>query len=710
MRVPTRPILRPVLLAALCVSPTAATGADDPPRPPTGEVRLASGRVVAYTIHFDRNSLRDSLRLGDGLIALTSSGTLLRFASPTVGLVRERIGTEEVTCLGRGEGEMVLAGLADGRVCRVDPATLDLTEIVKLPAAPRWVGWIAAVGNRPAGLVVATRQLKPTGAGGERRMQPRSVVNDLATGKAFTLEEVATTFLLDRAGRLWLGADRGEWGGRVARVDLVRGTLAEVPPAPAREPGGEASWEGVYGFVELRDGQVWAFGGTSHMGFNSGVITRVDGVEPRPLFAFEPPRGRAQQPDPAGPRLPITQVVEEEGGLLVFSYSDVFRVDRALSTWKRAATLDIGYRWGRPDAVGAYPSVCAVHPPRRPGEPYLLATVADGYVLLEGGKATPHGLPGQLGAAGVYGMENTAEGTFFFESNEGLPAWRLGAKGWETASLAPPVEPDPADAAAALEAGQRSWFSTRVLAGADGAIFTVSGTTVSPGTRTTARRVGGRPERMGRETSSLYPSASFLTAGGTLWNAYQGELKRFQHGRWEAVAQLPEGEGLSRPKSLNADGPPWLLLDYYAGNLWRLEHGAGGEDPRLARVEIEEGGKALRIRDAIPWPDGALLLASDAGLRAYAPATAKLSRAELPEPARPAATLARDGRGRLWLGGKDGLWLVEPGGKTPEAFAGVPWLDRTEVRALSPDPHHVDGVIAALGPRGVAFVRARQKP
>ena len=40
-------------------------------------VRLASGRVVDYAIHFDRNSLDDSVRVGGGLIALTSSGAHL---------------------------------------------------------------------------------------------------------------------------------------------------------------------------------------------------------------------------------------------------------------------------------------------------------------------------------------------------------------------------------------------------------------------------------------------------------------------------------------------------------------------------------------------------------------------------------------------------------------------------------------------------------
>ncbi len=81
------------------------------------------------------------MRVRDDLISVTSSGALLGFELPAVRLVRERIDTEEVTCLGRGEGAAVLAGLGDGRVCRVDPATLKLTELTKLPASPQWLGW-----------------------------------------------------------------------------------------------------------------------------------------------------------------------------------------------------------------------------------------------------------------------------------------------------------------------------------------------------------------------------------------------------------------------------------------------------------------------------------------------------------------------------------------------------------------------------------------
>ena len=338
----------------------------------------------------------------------------------------------------------------------------------------------------------------------------------------------------------------------------------------------------------------------------------------------------------------------------------------------------------------------------------MLATIGDGYVTLDGAKATPHSLPGQLEAAFVDEVRNTSEGTFFFENDEELPPWRLGAKGWEVASLAPPFESNEAGDVDNFEQGQKDWYETRVLVGAGGEIYTVSGSGASPGTRTTTRRIGGKPERIGRETSGLNPSDSFLTADGTLWNADFGELHRFEKGRWEIVAPLPR-DGPFRLDSVSKNGPPWLLLDQFKRNLWRLEHGARWGNPRLTLVDIREGGKALHVDGAIPWSDNELLLATDIGLRAYAPSTKNLTRVQLPEPERPATRLARDRLGRFWLGGKSGLSMVAPGQKTPETFDGVPWLGRNEVRALSPDPQRDDGVIVALGRRGVAFVRARRR-
>jgi hypothetical protein len=53
--------------------------------------------------------------------------------------------------------------------------------------------------------------------------------------------------------------------------------------------------------------------------------------------------------------------------------------------------------------------------------------------------------------------------------------------------------------------------------------------------------------------------------------------------------------------------------------------------------------------------------------------------------------------------------MSEPGGKTLESFDRPPWIQQSEVNAVAPDPRHVDGVIVALGARGVVFVRALPK-
>ena len=341
----------------------------------------------------------------------------------------------------------------------------------------------------------------------------------------------------------------------------------------------------------------------------------------------------------------------------------------------------------------------------------MLATIGDGYVVMDGQKTTSHAIPGQLAAAYVSVIVNTSEGTLYSSGDDRQPTWRLGANGWEIVSLAPPFEPAPDGAFAEFEKSEDEWYETRVLNGPGGMISTLSGTRSGTSTRVTAPRVDGKTKQMGRETSDLSPSYSFITADGTLWNACFNEVRRFQNGRWESVQQVPERNAPSfNVKPVNSDGPPWLLLDDFRHELWRLDHGAMGENPRLSRVEIREDGKALAVSRAIPWSDGTLLLATRVGMRAYAHATGMLSRVNLPESPQPATVLVRDGLGRLWWGNHNGLGPSEPGAKTPEIFDRVPWLGRSQVYALAPDPHHADGVIVALGSRGVAFVRAHQKP
>jgi ligand-binding sensor domain-containing protein len=173
---------------------------------------------------------------------------------------------------------------------------------------------------------------------------------------------------------------------------------------------------------------------------------------------------------------------------------------------------------------------------------------------------------------------------------------------------------------------------------------------------------------------------------------------------------VPDAKGHYQMTAINMDGPPWLLRDRINRTLWQLDHGAQASNPRLTRVEIREGDTTLQSSAAIRWSNGMFLLATERGLRVFDVASKQLTKVDFPEPPQAATTIARDGLGRLWLGCTNGLYVVEPAEKFLEPLDRVPPVRRNEIHALSADPQHADGVIVALGSRGVAFVRVLRKP
>ncbi len=556
-----------------------------------------------------------------------------------------------MTCLGRGEDGAVLAGFADGRIGRVDPANLAVTEIARMPGKVQWVG-TTGVAGRPAkprvvSVVEAMKWVKNDE--GERVEVPYSLVHDPDSGKTYDPEarseipagRSATAFLLDSKHRLWLGADNGEWGGWCSCVDLDRGRVHPV------------AGFNVFGFIELRDGQVWAFGGSDHLGVASGFIARVDTGKAQSLHRLDngPPIRRQLEemrkaaglepreakvdpgPEPPFPTdrpfAPVTHVVEDSrtGALVVVSFSDIYRTDARLGRWEKVHHLKIRYRDGRPDAVGTYPSVRSVLPVEGPGQPMglLFATRVDGLIRLVDGRETSHALPGQLGAEYVDRIEGSAEGVLVFDGSDEDAPWRFRDGAWSTVSFAPPFEKDPREP---VVPGfrSRSWSKTRVLVGRDGAIFTINVGPITPGTRTTARWRDGKAEVLGRHASTLEPSSCFLTPDGQIWNADEHQLRRFAGGLWSHASRFlwpPEanlednlgiGWGL---RTVNEAGPPWIVLDGHNELLLRLTYRRGVQGPALGVIVQTEAGREprLKVRDAIAWTKGELLLATDRGLR-----------------------------------------------------------------------------------------------
>src|SRR5262249_34252174 len=141
----------------------------------------------------------------------------------------------------------------------------------------------------------------------------------------------------------------------------------------------------------------------------------------------------------------------------------IYRTDARLARWEKAHELKIAYRGGRPDAVGAYPSIRTVLPIRQAGGPMglLFATRLGGLIRGDGGKTTSHALPGQLGAEFIEGIEDSREGLLVFGGSRDGGDWRYRGAGWEPASFAPPYEPaDPKGFEAQMRPRRVRWFES----------------------------------------------------------------------------------------------------------------------------------------------------------------------------------------------------------------------------------------------------------
>ncbi len=542
--------LAPLVVLALWNPP--CSGAEPGSSSPAGVVRLTSGPTAHYAYHYDRNALAELVRAGDAVIARTDSGNLLRFDRATLKLTKEWFGPVPVTCLGRGEGDIVLAGFADGRVGRIDPASLAMTELARLPAHLQWVGAVTAGAGemaKPRVVAVVEQKKRIKNDEGELVEVPFSMVHDSGSGKTYDVEARsqipdglgAGAFLLDSKHRLWLGADNGEWGGWWARVDLDTGQVVRA----------QESRSGIEGFSELHDGQVWAFGGMTHLEVISAFIRRVDpghagrlySLDNGPLFARqmkeamknaglkEPEAKGAPEPEPPFPTdrpyWPITHVLDDPGTgtIVVVAAGGIYRTDARLARWEKVHELKVGDRLGHGNEFAAYLSVRSVVPVEEPGKPMglLFATQIDGLIRLADGKQTVHALPGQLGAEMVRRIESSTEGLLVFEGMEDKP-WQLRDGSWSTVSFAPPFEKAPDEPVVQGVPSGPNWSASRVLVGRDGAIFTVSRGFLNPGTRTTARWRGGKAEVLGRRELGARPRDLLHHAGWTALECGQGAV------------------------------------------------------------------------------------------------------------------------------------------------------------------------------------------
>ena len=470
---------------------------------------------------------------------------------------------------------------------------------------------------------------------------------------------------------------------------------------------------GVNGFLERGDGSVWAYGGTDHMGLGQSFVVRVDGSEPVTLFSGRgPPLVGPSGRDSAattliGPGASILQLLELDGSLVAFTYKEAFRVDTGFGAWHRlfAAQARPWPHLSTPQVL--WPNLRRVHPVG-PGK-FLLATERAGYLLLQGAQETPLTVSHQLGLERVQSIVPAGPEVLFYAA-PWEPPWRRTSLGFEQLDLRPP-----APGTSNGSDSPRGWTSSAVVPGRAGELvsFTREGGSRSR-TLLMARWRGSRPSNVTELTSEVSSEVLFFTPDGELWNA-GGGLFRLVGNRWEKgrLETDPRSRrGVLHARALETRGPAYWIHDSVGRRLYllsretRLGDGATPTEAKMAVVDLREGGVRLEVLAAEPWADW-LLLATPAGLRILSvgdDVTVMLSPAPFSLPAAATITrLARDGRGRLWLGGR-GLWILPRTGALPMSLDESLPLRDAVVGALGRNPSDSNQMVVAFQGRGVMAI------
>lgn len=645
-----------------------------------GSVSSANGAEVAY--HFDRNAFAATARAGDGAyVALTDSGNLLAFDPVTYALLAERVPRSPATCLS-ATGGAVVAGLDDGRIVSVEVPSLKMKRIGAVDGRPAWMG------QRRSGAMVVAHGFAPEKPfGWWARGLASLVVEELGTGRSLRIPFVATTFLLDSRDRLWLGADKGEWGGRLAVVDLDKWTVRELDHPPA----------GVYGIVETMEGRVWVYGGTMHLGMHQAFVSSVDGAAVKKLFDSE----FVDKRRPDRPTLPITHLLAVRGGrsFLAFSYDQVFEVDSKLSRWRKLPNFVARYHWGRPDAVGSYPAVRSIYVMGESPLRLLIATALDGWMELRDGRYVSHQVAGQLAASRVGGVGDWG-GKLVAHGETG--SFVLESDGWHLVEASSPV--------ALREVARRKEQPQRAIhPGPNGKLFAVfrdmpeGWSDDRAHLLVTAECAAGHCRSIGQETTMLAPHSTFLTPDAGLWAIDDQGLWSFREGRWSVV--LP---GLAPRAGLGfavhvvpTKRQPWLLDGHNGAKLfWPGDRQTA---PRLGDVTgmgitgpDAEDHDVLGCAGRIYAANADKVCVLDGGGRC---APLAIKGAQWPR------RLGCDRRGRLWLGGY-GLSRVEGGVAIPvHELDG--FLGGREVLALGRDSGA--GLAVVIEDRGIAVLEPAQR-
>jgi hypothetical protein len=669
---------------------------------PTGTVD-ADRRDLRYTYHFDHNALIDAVFTGDTVIAATGSGNLLRFDAESLGITAQAVIPERATAVALDDRGVVLLGTEAGQIFSVNPLTLAHAELLRGSGSVRW---LTRQGNRLAA-VLAPPPLEPWPGERDpeferrrRAQRPWAVLvhrNNRTVSYALPDDAHPNAMLIDGA-RLWLGEDRGEFGGQLVWMDLETGRVESKET------------EAIRGLTRAPDGRVLAYGGVEHLGIQTAFIATIEDSQVRLVPRFEEKRwlvrteGQADEPDDKPfPRYPIDRIIEDRtsGGFWVLAAQRIHRASSDFAKWSRSVDLEGRWLAGRANSVGNTPTITTLLDGRAPGE-LIAISARDGFWRVSGDDVQRAAVSNQLEES-IVDIWPTSLGTLFLGSRtwrDEAQLWSHSNAGWRAERLCPEQ----------LE-GVDTSFSTPVGDDPRGIFVYCEGATQGHSALVHRTDSGFTIVDAWREWREGSPDRFLVGPDGILLGMSRyadgspDVLQAHIGGESRAVGAvtLPDwirhlpGPAAREFITLSTQADSMLVWSVQEGLVLRLSAAANG----AWRLEPVKQPPLKHILDAVPAGDGSVLAVTPRDILRYDPKTDKVVRLRSPKGDR-IVTVARDVNGRLWAAG-DRLHVSSDDGRNWQVVK-LPMLSATRLKRLRRNPATPGGMIVSLYDRGVVFL------
>lgn len=655
-----------------------------------GRVEIA-GEPGRFHYDFDHNALSDAVRVGDALIALTASGNLLRFDTSSMTMTTQAVVPGRGTAIAKDYRDTILLGTEDGGIFSVDSDTLVSAPIAHVDGA---VGWLHRDAARLVAAVLARpldwwpgEDIKSWERRSRSRPRPWILVRTGDRMTRYPIPHAAFPNAFAVSGTtLWLGVDRGEFGGELNWLDLANGRSGSAPV------------DNVLGLVPTSDGRLIAFGGLVHLTVSRGFVAEVDRTGAHPIRNSDS-LGRGSgagiaSAETSAPAAPIDDVEEDtiDGGFWILSDHSVYHASADFTRWSAPVGLNARFIGGRRFSAGDTPSITRLVPGKRAGDVVALSALDGAWHLSASG--IRHIAFGEQLARAVVDIWPLSNGTLFLSGSNArsqpVSAWHVTDGRWTETPLCP-------------EDSSRKGYA---ITDTDGGVLAYCEGYVTPGPVGIARVDASAPAVMVDSWESAERPAPewflrgadgqvFGLAASTLWirdarswrdvgtAAVSGTVLNGPFGR--PFVPLAAGQD-GRFVQWAADLGTIVMLTRRPAERWRLE-------------EIHQS-RFSHVLDATPDDGAGAFIATPAGVFRYRIGSDRVVRLPaIPEDS--IVSVARDSDGRLWAAG-DRLHVSRDDAKT-WSTVDLPMISRTRLKRVRRNPS-ARGVIISLYDRGMLTI------